>query len=86
MRLKRKAKQLTYILIGGFSYGDSGNAPTITLNKGNGYGEQIVKVLQRFPHGTKYKVVTDRAKELAAELKVTLGRNFTSDEWLGPNV
>ena len=85
MRDKRKAKQCEYLLIGGFSIGDAGHVrPTITLNRGNAYGETIIKTLKSFPAGTKYREVTAAAEELAKTMKVTLGRNFTRDEWNGP--
>lgn len=85
MRNKRKAKQCEFLLIGGFSLGQAGYVePTITFARGNGYGEDHVRVVERFPIGTKYQPVLDRAKELAKEMNVTLGREFTPDEWLGP--
>lgn len=85
MRQKRKAKTLDFLLIGGFSLSEAGHtSPSILLARGNGYHEEIVRTLQTFKAGTKYKVVTERAKELSAELGITLGRNFSNDEWLGP--
>lgn len=58
-------------------------APSITLNEGNCRGEKRVRVLQTFPVGTKYAMVTVRAKELANEMGLPLGRNFSTDEWSG---
>lgn len=77
-RDKRTAKQNEYLLIGGFSIGQAGNvAPTIIRAKGNG------KVLQHFPIGTRHKDVSARATELAKELGIKVGRDFTRDEWNG---
>lgn len=87
MRNKRKAKTCEYLLIGGFAAGEAGHiAPTITLNHGNGYGENIQRVVERFPAGTKYRIVTERAKELSKQMNVKLGRDFPEDEWLGPKL
>jgi len=87
MRNKRKAKTCEYLLIGGFAWGQAGRVPpTIVLTHGNGYGEKTVKVLETFPTGTKYRAVTEPAEALSAKMGVTLGRNFSADEWLGPEL
>lgn len=85
MRMKHKAQKWRYIVIGGYSLGTRGTArPSIVLMEGNGYGEEPIRTLQTFDIGTRYTVVLERAKELANKLGVRVGREFTSDEWLGP--
>jgi hypothetical protein len=84
MRDKRKAKACAFVLIGGFAWGQGGTVkPTIILAHGNAYWEDH-RVIESFPIGTRYQTVKARADAIALERGLTMGRDFTMEEWYGP--
>lgn len=84
-RIAHRAKLNQYILIGGWSFSNPyPGEKMIVLYEGNCTGERLVRVLHRFSSGATYSEVKEKAESLSSEMGIVLGRNFSKDDWNGP--
>lgn len=72
-----------YVLIGGFSSTERGSLKTVVLYEGNLFGERLIENMVVLPSRTNYATVELRARAIAAERGLTMGRKFDQDVWAG---